>query len=76
MNLTQSFFLYSQNMLYWHIQNNINDMTNLFVKIIISFLQCRWIPVNIRDIKFPDSIKEEFQKIWVVLKESNKREKR
>ena len=27
-------------MLYWHIKNSVNQMTNLFVKITISFLQC------------------------------------
>ncbi len=32
----------------------------------------RWIPVHIRDMKsLPDSIKEEFQRFWVVQKTSN-----
>ncbi len=32
----------------------------------------RWIPVHIRDMKFlPDSIKDEFQRFWVVQKTSN-----
>ena len=32
----------------------------------------RWIPVHIRDMKYlPDSIKDEFQRFWVVQKTSN-----
>ena len=27
-------------LLYWHIKNNINDLTTLFVNITSSFLQC------------------------------------